>query len=295
MAIVGLINVNKPAGITSRDVVDRVARVTGQKKAGHAGTLDPMATGVLVVCLGWCTRLIEYVQGRPKRYRATFLFGQSSPSDDRETEVTLCADLPHPTRTQIDRVLPEFQGQILQRPPAYSALKINGKRAYLLARKGRDVELEPRPVEIYALNIIRYEFPELVLEITCGQGTYVRSLGRDLAERLGTVALMSALERTAIGAFAVDDACPWSDVERERIAPWLLPPRRAIDDMPTITVNDDDRSEIALGRPIKAPQLAVAANEYAAIDEARTLLGIMAPDEPGRLRVVRSFCVEVPS
>ncbi|MBL8828594.1 MAG: tRNA pseudouridine(55) synthase TruB [Planctomycetaceae bacterium] len=292
MATVGLINVNKPAGLTSRDVVDRVARVTGQKKAGHAGTLDPMATGVLVVCLGWCTRLIEYVQGRPKRYRATFVFGQSSPSDDRETEVTLAADLPHPTRAQIDRVLPEFQGEIMQRPPAYSALKINGKRAYHLARKGREVDLEPRPVHVYEQHVVRYDFPELVLDIACGQGTYVRSLGRDLAERLGTVALMSALERTSIGSFAVEEACPWAEVEREHILKWLSPPRRAIADMPTITVDDDDRAEIALGRPIISPPLEVWAHEYAALDAAGTLLGVMAPDQPGRLRVVRSFCVE---
>jgi tRNA pseudouridine55 synthase len=293
MSIVGLINVNKPPGITSRDVVDRVARVTGQRKAGHAGTLDPAATGVLVVSLGWCTRLIEYVQGRPKRYRATFHFGQTSPSDDRETEVTLRHDLPRPTLSQIEQALPAFTGQIMQRPPAFSAMKIKGKRAYLLARKGREVELEPRPVQIYGLSVVQYAFPELMLEIECGQGTYIRSLGRDLAEQLGTVALMSELERTAIGSFVVADACPWSDVDADRIMPWVMPPRRAINDMPTITVSDDDRAEIALGRPIKSPPLSVESPEYAVLDQTGTLIGIMAPDEPGRLRVIRSFCVEI--
>ena len=182
--------------MTSRRAVDLVERLARPAKAGHAGTLDPLATGVLVVCVGAATRLIEYVQRMPKRYRATFLLGRQSPTEDIEGEVTELPDAPIPTLDEIAAAAGRFVGRIAQRPPAFSALKVAGRRAYKLARAGQPPQLAPRPVEIFAAEIKSYQYPELVMEVECGSGTYIRSLGRDLAESLGTAAVMSALVRT---------------------------------------------------------------------------------------------------
>jgi len=189
----GLLNLNKPAGMSSRDAVNRVQwlarKMTGEKvKVGHAGTLDPIATGVLVVCLGPATKLIEHVQRMPKQYRGTFLLGRRSPSDDVELEAEPLTNPPIPTADEIAAALPAFMGEIQQTPPAYSAIKIKGRKAYDLARRGEQVEMTPRTVTIHSLDIVRYEYPELVLNIRCGSGTYVRALGRAVAKSLGTAA-----------------------------------------------------------------------------------------------------------
>jgi len=288
MPVVGLVNVNKPLQVTSRQVVDRVARAAGEDKAGHAGTLDPLASGVLVVCLGWATKLIEYVQGRPKRYRGTFLLGQSSASDDLESEVVLHNDLPVPERRQVDEAAASMIGRQLQRPPAFSAVKVDGKRAYKLARRGREFEIEPRPVDIYALDVVNYAFPELTLDIHCGQGTYVRSLGRDLAEKLGTVAVMSALERTAVGEFTVAGACAWDEIHSENIESLVIPPLRAVQHLPQVVVSADELRLISQGRPL-ARRAEPMTGEVAALDEAGNLAAIVTPSDEGMLRVVRNF------
>ena len=288
MGLVGLVNVNKPLQVTSRQVVDRVARAAGEDKAGHAGTLDPLASGVLVVCLGWATKLIEYVQGRPKRYRGTFLLGQSSASDDLESEVVLHNDLPVPQRQQVDEAAASMIGRQMQRPPAFSAVKVNGKRAYKLARRGREFEIEPRPVDIYALDVVNYAFPELTLDIHCGQGTYVRSLGRDLAEKLGTVAVMSALERTAVGEFAVAGGCLWNNIHPENIESLVIPPLRAVQHLPQVVVTGDELRFISQGRPL-AGRAEPMTGEVAALDEAGNLVAIVTPSDEGMLRIVRNF------
>ena len=202
----GILNLNKPVGCTSRDAVNRVQRLIRPVKVGHAGTLDPLAQGVLVLCLGPATRLIERVQQMPKHYRGTFRLGCHSPTDDTEGEVVPLSGATPPPRAAITAALGQFVGRIHQRPPAYSALKIGGQRAYHLARKGQAVTLPLRPVTIHALSINRFEYPELVLDIECGSGTYIRSLGRDLAKVVGTAAVMTGLTRTAIGPYAIDDA-----------------------------------------------------------------------------------------
>src|SRR4051794_11251119 len=165
MALSGILNVCKPAGMTSRDVVDRVKWMTRPEKVGHAGTLDPLATGVLVICVGQATRLIQYVQRLRKFYSAAFLLGSRSDTDDLEGQVVPVDGAPVPTREQIDQVLTQFLGDIQQRPPAHSAIKIGGRRAYKLARRGETVDLAPRTVTIYSINVGRYEFPDLELAI----------------------------------------------------------------------------------------------------------------------------------
>lgn len=209
----GFLCVNKPRGITSFDALQVILReiLNGKSpkkrvKIGHAGTLDPLAEGVLVVALNRATKLIRYVQQQPKTYVATFLLGVESDSEDTETEMRKLENVSVPTKREIMEKLSEFTGEILQMPPAYSALKIKGKRAYDLARKGKKVELTPRPIKIFELKLLEYEYPLLKLEIICGSGTYIRSLGRDFARSLGTSAVMSELTRTAVGVFYLDDA-----------------------------------------------------------------------------------------
>ena len=289
----GLIVFNKPQGITSRQAVDVVKRLVRPAKTGHAGTLDPLATGVLVVCVGGATRLIEYVQRMPKQYRATFLLGQSSPTEDIEGEVAFHPEAALPSLAEIHRAASRLTGEIMQRPPAFSALKVQGRRAYDLARAGHEVDLQPRPVTIYRLEILRYDYPELSAEIECSSGTYVRSLGRDLAESLGSHAVMSSLLRTAIGGFRVEEACPPEQLTRENLAEWLLPPERAVEALPAIHFVASEAKRIAAGlsvaRPVEAGSGSAAGVEHAAIGPDGRLLGIVAPLPDGAWRAVRNM------
>src|SRR6185436_18531746 len=230
----GLLNLSKPSGVTSRDVVNRVQRLVKPHKVGHAGTLDPLASGVLVVCLGPATRLIEYVQRLPKRYLATFLLGRQSETEDIEGTVTELVDPSVPTEAQLRAALPNFIGCIQQLPPAFSALKVEGKRAYDLARQGETPDLKARPIEVHSIDLIEYDYPQLTFDIRCGSGTYVRSLGRDIARALGTEAVMSALTRTEIGPFHLSQALSGDDITPQSIDRAFIPPRMALGTMPTL-------------------------------------------------------------
>jgi tRNA pseudouridine55 synthase len=279
----GLLNFNKPPGVTSRDVVNQVQRLVKPHKVGHAGTLDPLATGVLVVSVGPATRLMEYVQRMPKWYVGTFLLGRQSATEDVEGEVEVLENPPLPTREQIDQLLPRFLGEISQTPPAFSALKLQGRRAYELARKGAAVELAPRRVTIHELSIVSYDYPVLTLDIRCGSGTYVRSLGRDMARALGTQAVMSALERRAIGAFRVEEAVRPDALNAQNLAAHLQPPQFALSDLPTIVLNAGEKEHFRHGRTV-ANRFGVAAPEAAAVDEqgqlvavARIISGLLRP------------------
>jgi tRNA pseudouridine55 synthase len=265
----GFLNINKPSGYTSREVVDRVQWLIGREKAGHAGTLDPLATGVLMVGVGRATRLIEYIQRMPKRYRATFLLGQTSPSDDMEGEVTPLENPPRPTRADIEASLPRLIGHVSQRPPAYSAVHVDGRRAYELARRGKRVELAPRMVEIHSIEVCTYQYPELVLEIVCGSGTYVRSIGRDLAELLGTGAVMSALVRRAIGQFTIEEAVPLDDLTAENLPAHLIPAARAVSLLPSVVLEDDEVRRVLQGGSIRRT-IASTDTEWAALDAGGT-------------------------
>jgi tRNA pseudouridine55 synthase len=202
VAIDGIFNIDKPDGMTSHDVVARVRRLAGQKRVGHAGTLDPTASGVLPILLGQATRLAEYLSESGKAYRATIRFGIVTDSYDtegqivRESEVTL-------TRDDIAAALPDFLGDQLQRPPLFSALKQGGQRLYALARAGKTPEVPPRPIHIDTLDIVNWISPILTLDVACGKGTYIRSLAFDLGERLGPGAHLAALVRTRSGPFTL--------------------------------------------------------------------------------------------
>jgi tRNA pseudouridine55 synthase len=276
----GLLNLNKPPGPTSREMVDLVERLARPAKAGHAGTLDPLAGGVLVLCVGAATRLIQYVQRMPKRYTGTFLLGRHSPTEDVQGEVVALPSPPVPAPEQLAAAAAALTGPIQQRPPAFSALKLAGQRAYDLARQGRPVELSPRPVMVYAIEISRYEYPELVLEIECGGGTYVRSLGRDLAESLGTAAVMSALVRTAVGPFSIQEAVDPRQLTAENLASHLRPLSAAVEMFPQVVLSAEEVGRIRNGLTIRREPAVADAEELAALDADGRLVAILRPRGP---------------
>jgi len=327
MAICGILNVDKPAEWTSRGVVDRVQRLariaagesSTQLRVGHAGTLDPLATGVLVVCVGQARRLIRYVQQLPKSYRATFLLGHGSPTDDIEGDVAMVEGAPEPTRAEIEAAVPQFTGQIQQRPPQHSAVKVGGRRAYDMARSGQPLEIPLRTVTVHHLAVNRYHYPELELAIECGSGTYVRALGRDLAASLGTSAVMSALRRTAIGPFRAEDAVPVDELYDDTLAEHLQPPLAAVAHLPRVELSDAELTEIRFGRPIEIrlcatgsasaiqtvtsqgtgeasgtlPEtLRASSVHWAAVDSRGRLAAILYEKHPGQLWPLRNFASE---
>ncbi len=291
----GFLNIDKPVGITSRAVVSGVQRVVRPLKVGHAGTLDPLASGVLLVAIGPATRLVDYLQRMPKRYTGSFLLGHTSDTEDVEGHVTEVPDAPRPSVDEVRAVLRQLVGNISQRPPAYSALKIKGRRAYAMARRGERVELAPRTVLIHELTLKHYAFPELILDVCCGSGTYIRALGRDVAEALGSCAVMSALRRTAIGAFEVAAACAPDDLATvEAIRQKLLPAVLAVRGLPRVVLSAQQQREIAYGRAIDMPP-ADDAQEIAATDVSGNLLAILELRGRQRWAPVKNFSVPIVS
>jgi tRNA pseudouridine55 synthase len=287
----GFVSLNKSARISSRTALDKIAHPLRRCKVGHAGTLDPLATGVLVACIGPATRLVRYVQQMPKSYRALFRLGYESDTEDIDGEL-VCVD-PAPTvgRTEIENVLPHFMGTIWQRPPAFSALKVGGKRAYRLARAGKALELAPRQIDIYRLQLTGLHDGYFELEIECGSGTYVRSLGRDIAEALGTKAVMSRLERTAIGCFGIENSIAIeadSVLEPNFLCASLISPSNVLQQglkMAQVELSDNEIADLRHGRSLKlAPQV------MAALGKACSS-GILAVDREQKLMAV----LKVPS
>lgn len=210
----GIFLINKPLEWSSFHVVKLVRNRTKTRKVGHAGTLDPLATGLLVLCLGKATKSISQIQDLGKEYRAEITFGGSTPSYDSAEEVDETASIEHITLDLCDEVMSQsFSGKIMQKPPMFSALKRDGQRLYKLARKGEYVEIEPREVEIYDYSIHGYESPKLDMSIRCSKGTYIRSIAHDLGKKVDSLGYLSALERTRIGDFSVEDALSIEDIK----------------------------------------------------------------------------------
>ncbi len=246
----GLFNIDKPRGITSHDVVARVRRIVGQRKVGHAGTLDPLATGVLLVCLGQATRLIEYLVTGQKKYRATIRFGQTTNTDDAEGAIIHQTDTSHLTLTAIEAVLPRFVGDIQQTPPIFSAIKQGGQPVYKRARAGEVVDLPPRPIRIDSLAWQAWQPPDLTLDVTCSPGTYIRSLARDVGVAVGTGAHLVDLVRTASGRFNVAEAVSLAEIE----ADWAVhrqPMEAAVTHLPYLKLTDADITHLQNGRKIR--------------------------------------------
>jgi tRNA pseudouridine55 synthase len=244
----GFLNIDKPPGMTSHDVVARVRRLAGQKRVGHAGTLDPAATGVLVVALGIATRLIEYVQDQTsKRYLAVTHLGITTDTDDADGRVLAEQPVPVLDTAALERVLEPFRGSIEQVPPMYSALHHQGKRLHELARTGISVERAARPVLIERLDIVAWQPPLLTLDVLCGKGTYIRSLARDIGEALGCGAHLASLRRTAVGAFRVEDAIALEDFSPSH----LLLPEVAVADWPAVQLNEAGAQRIRNGLALR--------------------------------------------
>lgn len=283
----GFLVLDKPIGPTSRDVVNKVQRLLRPLKVGHAGTLDPLASGVLVIGVGSATRLVEYVHRYSKRYEATFLLGTSSDTEDISGQLVEHPDAARPTHAEVVELLPAFRGDLMQVPPAFSALKVAGRRAYSMARAGEQVELAARPIKIHTLELLEYEYPVLRLAIVCSSGTYVRSLGRDMAQALGTEAVMTALRRTSIGPFTLAQAVApgtpsLDDLRLEQLSARLLNPLRALQELEHIVMPDDLVARLRHGQTIPvAIEPSETRQEVIAVDGQRRLLAILGPREPG--------------
>ncbi len=257
----GILIVDKPAGPTSHDIVALVRRLAATKRVGHGGTLDPFASGVLPIFLGRATRMLEYHLGDPKSYRATVCFGASSTTDDLEGELTP-AEGPAPDRATVEAALEAFRGPIVQVPPAYSAVKVAGRRAYALARAGEVPALAPRSVTIHRLELVAWNDtdparPVAVIEVDCSAGTYVRALARDLGRHVGSGAYLGVLVRTASGPFRLADAHSLESVRaaaaagRDGFRPLLLRPDAGLEALPALTLTPAELEAIGQGRFVR--------------------------------------------
>jgi tRNA pseudouridine55 synthase len=251
----GILNIDKPPGMTSHDVVDAVRRVAGQRKVGHAGTLDPMATGVLLVCLGRATRVAEYLMAGQKRYRATIVFGATTDTYDAEGEITSSGGRTDFDRAEIALALARFVGTIEQVPPMFSALKQQGQPLYKLARQGKSVVREPRQVEIDHIELVDWAPSSLVIEVACSPGTYIRSLAHDLGQALESQAYLAALVRLASGEFTLQEAVSLGRLEEAfqhgQEDRYLLPLDEAFLDWPAMIVGADDARHIVHGQAVQ--------------------------------------------
>jgi len=250
----GWLCLDKPYDLTSTSAVTRVRRAYNAQKGGHAGTLDPLATGILPIALGEATKTVPFLVDADKAYRFTIQWGRNTTTLDREGETTGTSDV-RPTRDAVEAVLAEFVGEVDQIPPNYSAIKVDGERAYDLARDGVEFELATRKVTIHSLRVLEApDVDHIVLEMECGKGTYVRAVVRDLAARLGTCGHVDQLRRTRVGQFTEATAISLETLENlsyeARLSEALLPVETALDDIPALAVTDEDAFRLAQGRAI---------------------------------------------
>jgi tRNA pseudouridine55 synthase len=278
---------DKPIGMSSREAVDRaLGWFPRGTRGGHAGTLDPAATGVLVLCLGAATRLTEYVQRMKKTYLAVLRLGARSDTDDAEGTITMDTNTEPPTAESVSDRLQEFIGEIDQVPPAFSAAKVSGRRAYDLARRGHEVTLSPKRVRVFQIRVLGYHYPRLEVEVLCGKGTYIRSLARDLGQSLGCGALLESLRRTRIGVFDGSEAVPLDaspDVARSRI----LPLSTAVAELPSVSADTDTLARLRQGQAVPLtsvsdrPTEESSTRDVAVFDRSNALCAVASIDESG--------------
>ena len=290
----GILIVDKPIGPTSHDIVGLVRRLAATKRVGHGGTLDPFASGVLPVFLGRATRVVEFHLADRKAYRATICFGASSSTDDLEGEMTPM-DPPAPDRETVEHALAGFIGTISQRPPAYSAIKVGGRRAYAMARAGQTVELKERDVTIDTLTLTSWDDSEAdrpiaIVDVVCSAGTYVRALARDLGEAVGNAAYLGALRRTAAGSFGEADAISMDEVRAATadgpagLSPLLRPIDEGLERFPIVELSRTEVAAVAQGQFVKPlAGMPIAADRYRLVGPDRRLVAIAVPAGGGRL------------
>ena len=292
-----VINLDKPPGMTSFGAVARVRRLTGTRKVGHSGTLDPMATGVLPLCLGRATRFSRYLVDTGKTYRASVTLGISTTSYDAEGDVVTRGDATTVTREAVTAALAAFRGDILQTPPMHSALKHHGQPLYRLARQGISVHREPRPVSVYRLELTGWQPPDVTLEIDCGKGFYVRSLAHDLGQVLGCGAYLSGLVRLRVGNLHLDDACSLESLEAAAAAAdfeaLLLPVATLVQALPPLVLDDARVTSLSQGSRI-ALEIGEARPEtshYRIHNAAGVFIGVARLEAENLLRPERILAV----
>ena len=247
----GWIVLDKPVGLTSTQAVSKLKRLFNAKKAGHAGTLDPLASGILPVAFGEATKTVPFVQDGEKAYRFTVQWGAETDSDDAEGKVTKTSDV-RPDTAEVAALLPLFTGEIMQKPPAFSAIKINGERAYDLARDGEIVDLAPRPVQIHALRLISCDRDHGVLEAECGKGTYVRAIARDLGRALGCLGHVVALRRTRVGPFFEADSIGLAELldAPEKAPEAMLGVEAGLSELPCVVLDRTGAARLRRGQSV---------------------------------------------
>ncbi len=280
-AISGVLVVDKPVGMTSHDVVEAIRRGTGIRRAGHTGTLDPRASGVLVILVGPAVRLSEYVSASDKRYQAIIRLGSSTDTFDADGKFVRSDQPVNVTEEQFETILKQFEGEIEQTPPPYSAVKVGGRRAYDMARQGEEVELAPRKIQVHHLEVLEWAPPEVVVDVHCSSGTYVRSLANDMGNALGTGAYLVGLRRTKSGRFSLRDATPLRKLQESFTAgnwyQFLIPAAEALADWPAIELNPDDVEEVRHGHRVKAAPGTVQPEFVRGVSMAGELIALMVP------------------
>ena len=281
----GIVIVDKPQGWTSQDVTARLRRVYATRRIGHGGTLDPMATGVLPVFVGRATRGVEFFEHAEKTYETLLLLGRTTDTQD-VTGATLAEKAVHLSPADIDRVLPRFRGDILQVPPMYSALKVNGKKLYELARKGQEVERQPRPITVFELTNLGFDGTRLSLRVKCSKGTYIRTLCQDIGEALGCGGCMEALRRVRAGEYGIEDAVPLEQLLESETPERYL---RSLDTMfahcPAVTLTPNQEKRCRNGNPFSSP---LPQGTYRAYSQSGEFL-MLAKVEDGTMTTIKSF------
>ncbi len=284
-AISGVLVVDKPVGMTSHDVVQAIRMGTGIRRAGHTGTLDPRASGVLVILVGPAVRLSEYVSASDKRYQAVIRLGASTDTYDADGRFTQQANAPiNVTEQQFEETLKQFIGEIEQTPPPYSAVKVQGRRAYDMARQGEEVDLAPRKITVHHLEVLEWAPPEVVVDVHCSSGTYVRSLANDMGNALGCGAYLIGLRRTKSGRFSLRDATPLRKLQEAfQAGNWyqlLIPAAEALADWPAIELDPDQVEAIKHGH--RVPALEDAKGMVRGVSMAGELVALLELDEATR-------------
>lgn len=274
--VCGVLNINKPLGITSFDVVRQVRRLAKEKKVGHGGTLDPEAGGVLPVCLGRATKAIDFIMDDTKEYVAEIKLGVVTDTYDREGKI-LCESEVTCSHDEVVEAINKFVGNIQQVPPMYSALKQNGKKLYELAREGKEVYREPRSITIHSIDILAIELPLIAIRVRCSKGTYIRSLCYDIGGELGCGAMMWSLERTSTGPFTIENSVNLEDLTEENIKSYIIPLEKVFENFPKLIVNSKFEKLISNGVIINDRTLLneVKKNcEYAVYNTDNVLIGV---------------------
>ncbi|MBK6648024.1 MAG: tRNA pseudouridine(55) synthase TruB [Anaerolineales bacterium] len=278
-AISGALVIDKPVGMTSHDVVQAIRNGTGLRRAGHTGTLDPRASGVLVILVGPAVRLSEYVSASDKRYQAIIRLGGTTDTYDAEGKFTPTKDPANVTEAEFEEALKTFVGEIEQTPPPYSAVKVQGRKAYEMARKGEEVELEPRTITVHHLEVLEWTPPEVVIDVHCSSGTYVRSLANDLGKKLGCGAYLVGLRRTKSGKFTLRDAVPLRKLQEAFTAgnwyQYLIPAAEALGDWYAVELSPDEVEAIRHGHRVKVKPADAAQEKVRGVSTQGELVALM--------------------